>query len=192
MPAFRLLGTAAALALSALALTACSGSPEAAPDPTTSSAPTTAAPEPSASTAPEPTAGAAPTCETLISASLVADYEKIGVTAQESPFYIAGHEIEGGLRCMWANFDQPAGDSGQIYGWAKMTDAEADDAQQELLAEGWVREDAADGGVYITESHDTAIVTDDEGYGMTYLFADGQVTVADTKQGLLVIEWPKA
>ncbi|GAA5208115.1 hypothetical protein [Microbacterium kyungheense] len=192
MPANRLLGTVAVLALSALALTACAGSPEANPDPTTSSVPTTAAPEPSASAAPEPTADAAPTCETLISDSLVADYEKIGVTAQESPFYIAGQAIEGGLRCMWANFDQPAGDSGQIYGWAKMSDADADAAQQALLAEGWVREDAADGGVYITESHDTAIVTDDEGYGMTYLFAAGQVTVADTKQGLLLIEWPKA
>ncbi|MFD4957207.1 hypothetical protein [Microbacterium sp. NPDC058389] len=192
MPATRLLGTAAALALSALALTACSSSPDAAPEPTSSSAPTTTAPEPSASTAPEPTAAAAtPTCKTLISDSLVADYEKIGVTSQESPLYIGSQQIDGGILCMWANFDQPAGDSGQIYGWAKMTDAEAEDAQNELLAEGWVREDAA-GGVYITESHDTALVTDDQGYGMTYLFTDGQVTVADTKQGLLLIEWPKA
>ena len=38
----------------------------------------------------------------------------------------------------------------------------------------------------------TAIATDDEGYGMTYLFTPGQVTVADTKQGLLLIEWPKS
>jgi|UPI000364E735 hypothetical protein len=192
MLATRLFGTAAALALSALALTACSGSPEAAPEPTSSSAPTTSAPEPSASSAPKPTTAATPTCKTLISDSLVADYEKLGVTSQESPLYIGSQQIDGGILCMWANFDQPAGDSGQIYGWAKMTDAEADAAQEELLAEGWVREDAAAGGVYITESHDTALVTDDQGYGMTYLFANGQVTVADTKQGLLVIEWPKA
>lgn len=192
MPANRLLGTVAVLALSALALTACAGSPEATPDPTTSSGPSTAAPAPSASTSPEPTSDAAPTCETLIAESLVADYEKIGVTSQEQPLFIGSQQIDGGILCMWANFEQPAGDAGQIYGWAKMSDAEADAAQDELLAEGWVREDAGDGGVYITESENTALVTDDEGYGMTYLFAAGQVTVADTKQGLLLIEWPKA
>jgi len=192
MPAIRLFGTAAALALSALALTACAGSPDAAPAPSSSSAPTTTAPEPSKSAAPDPTTAATPTCKTLISDSLVADYEKIGVTSQESPLYIGSQQIDSGILCMWANFDQPAGDSGQIYGWAKMTDTEAEAAQEELLAEGWVREDAAAGGVYITESHDTALVTDDQGYGMTYLFTDGQVTVADTKQGLLLIEWPKA
>jgi len=191
MPATRLLGTVAALALSALALTACSGGPEATPDPTTSSTPTTAAPQPSTSSGPAPTADADPTCESLISDSLVADYEKIGVTSQESPLYIGSQQIDSGILCMWANFDQPAGDSGQIYGWAKLSDDESEAAQEELLAEGWVREDAADGGVYITESEDTALVTDDEGYGMTYLFTDGQVTVADTKQGLLLIEWPK-
>ncbi|MBW9092999.1 hypothetical protein JNB62_04820 [Microbacterium jejuense] len=192
MPAPRLLGTAAVLALSVLALTACGGSPEAAPEPTTSSAPTTVAPEPTTSTTPEPTADAAPTCATLIADSLVADYEKLGVTSQEQPLFIGSQQIDGGILCMWANFDQPAGDAGQIYGWAKLSDAESDAAQQELLAEGWVREEADDGGVYITESENTALVTDEEGYGMTYLFVAGQVKVADTKQGLLLIEWPKA
>ena len=53
------------------------------------------------------------------------------------------------------------------------------------------REDAAE-GVYVTESPETAIATDEEGYGMTYLFGDGWVKLADTKQGLLLIEWPPA
>ena len=45
-------------------------------------------------------------------------------------------------------------------------------------------------GVYITEAKETTIAVDSEGYGMTYLFGDGWVKLADTKQGLLLIEWP--
>ncbi|MBD3941652.1 hypothetical protein IF188_08090 [Microbacterium sp. NEAU-LLC] len=191
MTAPRLLGAAAALALSALALSGCAGAPEATPEPTTSSAPTeVAAPEPTTSSKPAPTAAADPTCETLIPADVVADYESVGVTSQQSPMYIGSTEVKNGILCMWANFDQPASDSGQIYGWAKLSDAAAKDAQDELVDEGWVLEEADD-AVYVTESPDTALVTDDDGYGMTYLFADGQVKVADTKQGLLLIEWPK-
>ncbi|GAA5199257.1 hypothetical protein [Microbacterium jejuense] len=190
MTAPRLLGAAAALALSAMALSACTGTPETTPDPTTSSAPTQVAAEPTASAKPTPTADADPTCETLITADVVASYESIGVTSRESPMYIGSTEVKGGLLCMWANYDQPASDSGQIYGWAKLTKDAAKDAQDELVDEGWVLEET-DGGVYVTESPDTALVTDDDGYGMTYLFTDGQVTVADTKQGLLLIEWPK-
>ena len=55
--------------------------------------------------------------------------------------------------------------------------------QQTLVDQGWVRESRRD-GVYITESPETAIAKDDQGYGMTYLFGDGWVTIADTKQGL--------
>ena len=58
-------------------------------------------------------------------------------------------------------------------------------------SQGWVREDSAE-GVYITESPETTIAVDEEGYGMTYLFGDGWVKLADTKQGLLLIEWPKS
>jgi hypothetical protein len=31
--------------------------------------------------------------------------------------------------------------------------------------------------------------TDEDGYGMTYLFGDGWVTLSDTKQGLLLVTW---
>ena len=57
---------------------------------------------------------------------------------------------------------------------------------------GLTKDLAADtAGVYVTESPSTVIAPDENGYGITYLFADGQVTVADTKQGLLLIEWPR-
>ena len=192
MPAPRILGAAAALVLSAVLLSACAGTPEAAPEETGNAAtPTTAAPEPSATPDPQPAATEAPTCETIIGESVVADFESLGWTSQASPLYIGSTEVEDGLQCMWADFEGPAGDHGQMFGWAALSEGEAADAQEELIAQGWVPEEAPE-GVYITESADTAIATDAEGYGMTYLFANGQVTVADTKQGLLLIEWPKS
>ena len=40
-------------------------------------------------------------------------------------------------------------------------------------------------------STDTAVATDDEGYGLTYLFGDGWVKYADTKQSIALVEWPR-
>lgn len=193
MPAPRLLGTAAAILLSALTLTACAGgAEEPAPEQTAQAAtPSAAAPEKTPTPEPEPASADEPTCETLIGETTVANYEEVGWTAQESPLYIGSTQIDGGIQCMWADFDGPAGDQGQMFGWAEIAEDAAEAAQEELVAQGWVREEG-DAGVYITESADTAIATDADGYGMTYLFANGHVTVADTKQNLLLIEWPNA
>lgn len=187
------LGVAAAmLALTALLTTACSGAPEGEPEATTT-APTATAPAPAASATPdsEPEATAEPTCETIIGQSVVDSFESVNWTSQAEPFYIGSIEVPDGLQCVWADFEGPAGDHGQMFGWAAISDADAVAAQQELLSQGWVREES-DQGVYITESPDTTIATDEEGYGMTYLFAAGAVKLADTKQGLLLIEWPKS
>ncbi|MFB7891441.1 hypothetical protein ACFC1I_04500 [Microbacterium sp. NPDC056044] len=192
MLATRILGTAAALALSAVLLSACAGSPEAAPEPTgNAQTPTTAAPAPSATPEPAPASTEDPTCTTIIGESVVAEFEKVGWSSQASPLYIGSTEIEDGLQCMWANFDGPAGDHGQMFGWAPLDDADAEDLQAELESQGWLREEDA-AGVYITESADTAIAPDEDGYGMTYIFTSGQVKVADTKQNLLLIEWPQS
>lgn len=192
MPATRILGTAAALVLSAVLLSACAGTPEAAPEPTgNAQTPSTTAPEPAATPEPEATAAEDPTCTTIIGSSVVADFESLGWTSQASPLYIGSTEIEDGLQCMWADFEGPAGDHGQMFGWAPVSDADAADLQEELEAQGWVREEDP-AGVYITESADTSIATDADGYGMTYFFTSGQVKVADTKQGLLLIEWPRS
>lgn len=192
MPAPRILGTAAALVLTAVVLTACMGSPEEpAPQETGNAAtPTSAAPEPTTTGEPEPASSEAPTCETLIGESVVADFQSIGWSSQQSPLYIGSTEIEGGIQCMWADFSGPAGDHGQMFGWALLADDAAADAQTELVSQGWIREEDAS-GVYVTESPNTVIAPDENGYGITYLFAEGQVTVADTKQGLLLIEWPR-
>jgi hypothetical protein len=192
MPRTRLLGTAVALALSTILLSACAGSPEAAEPEVTGNAqtPTAPAPEPSATPEPEPASADEPTCDSLIGESVVASFEGLGWTSRADALYIGGTEVEDGLRCMWADFDAPAGDTGQMFGWAPVTDDVAASLQKELTGQGWLREEGSD-GVYITESPETAIATDDEGYGMTYYFTEGQVEVADTKQGLLLIEWPK-
>jgi len=193
MPAIRTLAAAGVLALSAVILSACAGSPTPEPEVTgNAQTPTpTTAPEPSATPETDPASAEDPTCTTIIGDSVVADFESLGWTSQASPLYIGSTEIEDGLQCMWADFEGPAGDHGQMFGWAALADEDATDLQAELEAQGWVREEDS-AGVYITESADTAIATDDEGYGMTYLFTPGQVKVADTKQGLLLIEWPRS
>ena len=90
----------------------------------------------------------------------------------------------------WGDFSV-ASDHVQVFGWAPLSAAEAREARTQLIAQGWDPIDDADAeGDYITADPSTATTTDDEGYGMTYLFGDGWVTVSDTKQGLLLIEWP--
>jgi hypothetical protein len=186
------LGAGAALVLAAtVLLTACAASPPAAaPGDTPTPAATTPMPEPSSTPEPEPSTDGAPTCETLIGESVVADFQSLGWTSQAEPFYIGSFEVAEGIQCVWADFEGPAGDHGQMFGWARISDEDAASTQSELVRQGWVREEGPE-GVYITESADTTIATDDEGYGMTYLFAAGWVKLADTKQGLLLIEWPK-
>lgn len=181
----------ASLAVSALA-TACAArdTPEPLPTESVAGTPTPSAPEPSAT----PTADAAtedPTCETLIGADIVADFESVGWTARAEQLYIGEKALDGGLQCVWADFEGPAGDHLQMFGWGRITADEASDSQSWLTSQGWLREDTPD-GVYITTPKGTAIVVDDDGYGMTYLFGDGWVKFADTKQGILLIEWPKS
>jgi hypothetical protein len=185
------LGAALVLVVTASLATACASSPPSATEPTGSTAGTPTAPAPASSAEPTGAAAAAgdPTCETIIADATVADFESIGWTARADPFYIGETELPEGLQCVWADFEGPAGDHIQLFGWAPIDpDAEAK-AEDDLVAQGWVRE-SGDEGVYITESPETTIATDDEGYGLTYLFGDGWVKVADTKQGLLLIEWP--
>lgn len=187
------IGAAIVLTVAVITLvTACAAGPAPAPQPTetTAGTPTASAPAPSAT----PTADAAgedPTCETLIGAEIVADFESVGWTAQAEKLYIGDRALDDGLQCVWADFSGPAGDHLQMFGWGVITAEEASESQAWLVEQGWIREES-DLGVYITTPKGTAIVVDDDGYGMTYLFGDGWVKFADTKQGILLIEWPKS
>lgn len=166
---------------------------------------TTPAPEPSTPAAPEPSASAAPapeptptvdepladpTCDTIIPADVVQDFADAGWTAQPDVFRVGATEVAGGLQCVWGDYSV-ASDHVQIFGWAPIGADDALALGEDLIRDGWQRVGSED-GVYITEDPATAISTDDDGFGMTYFFGDGFVTVSDTKQGLLLISWPPA
>ncbi|WP_438352670.1 hypothetical protein [Microbacterium sp. CJ88] len=179
-----------ALVVSAVLLTACSGG--AAPAPTTSdaapAAPVTSAPTPTPTQSTVP--AAVPTCDTLISTSTVTTLKGYGWTAKSEPMRIGATVFDKGIQCTWGDYTI-ATDHVQIYGWAPISADDARAAQQELVQTGWRREESPE-GVYVTESQTTAISPDAQGYGLTYLFGDGWVKYADTKQSLLLIEWPKS
>lgn len=186
----RIAPTAVGVLLLLGVLTACSGPSVAAPSP--SPVATTAAPEVSAepTTTPEPDAEpAALTCEAMISPGTVTALTDAGWTAEAKDFVIGDITISAdrGLLCFWADY-AVASDHGQLYGWAAMAAAEATEAQTALLSSGWRREDS-DAGIVLTEDPQYSMGTDDDGYGMTYLFGDGWVKFSDTKQGLLLIDW---
>lgn len=178
---------AAAFALTAI-LVACSGptTDETAPTPTASQPAPEASVEPVQTDAPE-TPAAEPACDTIVSPGTVKALTDAGWTFEEKEFVIGGVPLPDGLLCFWADYTV-ASDHGQLYGWSEMDAADAATAQSALLAEGWRREDGPE-GVYVTENPQYAMGTDEDGYGMTYLFGDGWVKFADTKQGLILIEW---
>ena len=181
--------TSAALGalLCAVALTSCAGTPETEASP----APQTPKPSPTATAEPvatqPPVTPAAPTCDTIVSEGTVQALTDAGWTFEEKEFVIGGVTLDEGLLCFWADYTV-ASDHGQLYGWSDISAEDATAAQSSLISEGWTREDGAD-GIYITENPQYAMGTDDDGYGMTYLFGDGWVKFADTRQGLILIDW---
>ncbi|TQK19847.1 hypothetical protein FBY40_2363 [Microbacterium sp. SLBN-154] len=187
--ALRRLSAGGALTVALVALTACAAETgDAQPSPPPSPVASSPTAEPSAPPTEEPAPATDPTCETIIPETTVADYDSVGWSAQASPFTITGEEIPGGIECVWANFDGPASDQLHIYGWAPIDEATADEARARLQAEGWTVEDDPE-GVYVTEPAETAVTTDENGYGITYFFQAGTVKIADTKQSILLIEW---
>lgn len=184
----RIMPATAGVLLLLAALTACAApaEPAASPTPKASEAGAASSPAPAASTAPE-TPATELTCESMISPGTVTALGDAGWTAQPKEFVVGGVEFTEGLLCFWADYTV-ASDHGQLYGWAAVGQDEAAKAQAGLLAEGWKREDGAD-GTYFTEDPKYAMGKDDDGYGMTYLFGDGWVEFADTRQGLILVEW---
>ncbi|HEX5858042.1 MAG TPA: hypothetical protein VFY91_08035 [Microbacterium sp.] len=182
------LGAALAIAAAMTVVTACAApapAPSALPtiEPSGANTPPPAEPDP----AETPVAGK-PTCETIIPAATVEDFKSVAWSYEQEDFRVGPTVVEGGLQCVWANFSGPATDHVQIFGWAPIEEDAAIEAQEALIAEGWVREDS-DEGVYITENPETTLSTDSEGYGLTYLFGDGWAKVADTKQGIILVTW---
>lgn len=189
----RLPRTLAGIALAvgaATVLAGCAGSqPE--PEPTsqaTTTTPTQPAPEETGEETPEPQAD--PACDTIIPADVVASFEDANWTFREEVFRVGATEVPGGITCTWGDMSV-ASDHVQMFGWAPLDADRSAQLQSTLLQEGWLSEEGST-GTYVTEDPDTAVAPDDEGYGWTYLFGDGWVTFADTKQGLVLVEWPPA
>lgn len=181
------LSTAGALLLLVVTLAACAP-PDASPltpQPTATAA--DAAPSVAPVSTPSPTdAGSQMSCESMISPGTVEALTGAGWTAQPTPFVIGEVELTEGLLCLWADYSVGS-DHGQLYGWSEISADDAAKAQADLIAAGWTREDGPE-GVHITEDPRYSMGTDGEGYGITYLFGDGWVKMADTKQSLLLIE----
>ena len=117
------LGAALVLTLSATLATACTAAP--APNPRSPRRPQArrAPPRPSRPPSrPRRWQRGDPTCETIISDDIVADFESVGWTARADPFYVGELEIPEGVWCVWADFDGQAGDHVQIFGWAPIAD----------------------------------------------------------------------
>ncbi len=177
-----------ALVASALIAVGCASTPE--PEATATSV---SSPSATAETKPTPTATSSttpkkPTCETLVGSEVVDDFTAKGWTAREEPFVIGDVELEDGISCTWADYSGATANL-LTFAWAPITDAETTKAQRALDSAGWIRE-KGDTGTYVTEDPATAMTTDAEGYGLTYLFGDGWVTFSDTRQGLMLIQRP--
>jgi hypothetical protein len=174
--------------LLAVALTACAGAPQAEPKPADTAAETTPEPtvQPVETEAPETTEGEL-ACDTIVTEGTVEALTAIGWTPKRQDFVIGDIALPDGMLCFWADYTV-ASDHGQLYGWAEISADDAAAAQASLLESGWLRENGPEGS-YFTEDPQFSLGTDDEGYGMTYLFGDGWVKLSDTKQGLILIDW---
>lgn len=123
----------------------------------------------------------APTCASILPAETVDAFADVGWTSRQDPFYIGNIAMTDGLQCIWGN-PEVASDDVQVYGWAPLDDDLAADVIAELSDQGWERSES-DGAVYFTTPEDGP-------GGMAYRLTDDEITVSDTKQGLLLIEWP--
>jgi len=181
--------TLSALALSVVALAGCSGS---VPAPTAAAqeprdAATTSAPDPVASDS--PTAAAEPTCDTIIPKSTADDFRSLGWSVSVEPFRIGATEIDGGIQCKWGD-QRITTDRVQVFGWAPIDETTAAEAESDLVASGWRRVEGTT-GTYVTENASwVGGRGDSDGYGITYLFGDGWVKLADTRQSLFLVEGP--
>lgn len=181
----------AALLAAAASLTACSG-PAPAP-PQTSQPSQTITPQPGTGTnVQEPEESAEPeaaTCENLLPPTLITQFEDMGWSFQQSQLFGVDAPLPDSVQCTWGDYESHSSEAVQIYAYSPIDEATAIAMQDALVAQGWTREDDGE-TVYITAG-DRSTVVDENGYGMTYKFVAGAVTYADTKQGLLLVQWPR-
>ena len=174
--------------IAAVLLAACTGpAPETVPSVAESaSGPPIEAPETTATPASETPD---PTCENIIPQATADDFTSIGWVTQQEPFRIGAIALEDGIQCKWGD-QKIASDRVQIFGWAPIDAATAATAQKELVASGW-KVEVDDDGTYVTENPEWLGGRGVDGYGLTYLFGDGFVKLADTRQSLILVDTPR-
>lgn len=157
----------------------------------TNTEPSSAAPS-SSSPAPEPEPVVA-TCENTVTADALASFAEYDWTAKpaDDAFVVGGVTIPDGIACVWGDYSVGT-DNVSWLAWGPLDDAAAQTAIAGLLAEGTWRREEGDAGIYVTATDtDMLPVTDADGYGTTYLFADGQVKAATTRSELVAIGAPE-
>jgi hypothetical protein len=182
-----------ALALAAVVLAGCAPSAPSASTPTPSTpvvetTPPEPTPTPTETTEPAPVEA---TCENTATPEALALFAEYNWTAGkvEDPWIIV-EDLSAGVACTWGDFTTQT-DNVSWLAWAPLPDAQAESVITALMNQGgWLREDAAE-GVYITAADASqGLHVDDQGYGMTYRFGDGQVAAATTKAELVSITAP--
>jgi hypothetical protein len=186
MKSIKILFAAAAFGLAATTA-GCAGGGSSVTEPTRA---TTPPPTPTPTPTPTPVAA---TCENTVTAEASDAFAKYSWTARaaEEPFAVGGVAIPDGIACVWGDYSVGT-DNVSWLAWGPLDAAAMKTAIAGLLAEGGWRQEQGDAGIYITAADtDMLPVTDADGYGMTYLFADGQVKGATTRSELGVIVAPE-
>lgn len=126
-----------------------------------------------------------PTCETILPASLVAEFEDLGLAAIEEPFSFGDPQttsLPEGVMCTWGSPEVATDHGVQLYGWAPLDAAGTEKWSAFLTEQGWTRTEG-DGYVYLSDPFEGV-------EGVTYAFGDGHVILADTKEGVTLVGWP--
>ncbi|QAY61079.1 hypothetical protein ET475_14520 [Microbacterium protaetiae] len=178
---------ATAVLAGALALTACADGDSGTVAPATPE-PGASAPISGSQVTSAPSQNAEPTCDTILPSDTVEDFVDAGWAARQDPFYVGNIELSDGIQCTWGD-PKVASDQVQVYGWAPLSAQQSDEITTELIDSGWEKIDG-DGVVYLTAPEEMIMSRDEDGYGMTYRLSDHDIAVSDTKQGLLLVEWP--
>lgn len=171
-----------------MGVSACSASPAPARPAASTSGSGSAGPSPEATEFPA-SGAAVPTCKNLLDPDTVSGFTDAGWSPREEPFLIGDKHLTRSISCAWADFKEASG-TYTLFGWAAISTKDARAAIDTLVAAGWRAEPAPE-GTYVTEDPEQSLNTDGDGYGTTYEFGAGWVTIADTKENLALIVLPR-
>ena len=152
------IGIGMALVLALAGCVSAKNEPQATQSNSSSATSPAATPSEEPATAPEPVS-----CDTIIPAETIAAYEALdNFDLIETPLD-SGEQFRdlGGIQCAWG---KPRTDTLNVFSWSPITPELAAAKQAELEAEGFVRQDIAEGAEYAQDPAD---------WGVHFVFSDG-------------------